>query len=329
MANMIKPTIVLLLFALASAVLIGVTYTVTAGPLAEQRAQMAAGAVMELMPATQSTTAVYLDEHNSTLTRLVRCYNAAGDFIGYVFTAAPRGFAGEIEMMVAFNPQGYIEGMRVINHSETPGIGSAIGEGWFADLFVGRSGMLFASQRAAGPQEIDIIANATISVDAILRGVNDATAYFSGVEAPLDTVAQTGQTVYMPVVEELLPGTHHAQHINMAISLDASGAINGYVFFVSPQGYNRIEMAVAIDTQGVIQGVQILSHNETWSFGGLLLDNDSFLQQFVGRSGNLTAVRRADGPQEIDAVSMATLTVDGVLQGINDATEFFNSLQRP
>jgi len=329
MKKMIKPTIVLLIFTLVSAVLIGLTYTVTAGPLAEQRALIAAGAVIELMPATHRTTAVDLSEHDSTLTDLVRSYNAAGDFIGYVFTAAPRGFAGTIEMMVAFNPQGYIEGMRIISHSETPGIGSAIGEDWFADLFVGRSGMLFAAQRAASPQEIDIIANATISVDAILRGVNDATAYFTGAEAPVDTIAYTPQVVYVPYLDEFLPSTYRTQHMNMAISLDARGDIDGYVFFVSPQGHNRIEMAVVIDTQGVIQGVRILNHSETWTFGGWLLEDDSFLQQFAGRSGALTAVRRADGPQEIDAVSMATLTVDGVLQGINDAMEFFDSLQRP
>jgi len=329
MKKMIKPTIVLLVFTLVSAVLIGLTYTVTAGPLAERRAQMAAGAVMELMPATQRTASVNLGDHGSSLTYLVRCYNAAGDFIGYVFTAAPRGFAGEIEMMVAFNPQGYIEGMRVISHSETPGIGSAIGDDWFADLFVGRSGMLFAAQRAAGPQEIDIIANATISVDAIIRGVNDATAYFSGVEAPVYVTVQTEQVTYIPGLDELLPGAYITQHVNMVVGLDAQGNINGYVFYVSPQGYNRIDMAVAIDMQGVVQGVRILNHNETWTFGGALLDDDRFLQQFAGRSGALTVVNRAAGPQEIDAVSMATLTVDGIVQGINDAVEQFNSLQRP
>ena len=329
MKKMIKPTIVLLVFTLVSAVLIGLTYTVTAGPLAEQRAQMAAGAVVELMPATHRTTAVELTEQDSSLTHLVRCYNSAGDAIGYVFSAAPRGFSGEIEMMVAFDMQGYIEGMRVISHSETPGIGSAIGEDWFSDLFIGRSGMLFASQRAAGPQEIDIIANATISVDAILRGVNDATAYFTGTEAPAETTVQTPQVAYIPGLDELLPGTYNTQHINMVISLDTRGEIVGYVFYVSPQGHNPIDMAVAIDTDGIIQGIRILNHSETWNFGGWVLEDDGFMGQFAGRSGVLTAVSNAEGPQEIDAISMATLTIDGILQGINDAVEYFNSLQRP
>jgi|GEM_PF-316873 len=325
MKKMIKPTIVLLVFTLVSAGIIGLTHTVTAGPIAEQRAQMAAGAVRELMPATHRIADVDLYEDESTLTHLVRCYDAADNFIGYVFTAAPRGFVGEIEMMVAFNPQGYIEGMRVVNHSETIGIGAIVGEDWFAEQFEGRSGMLFTSRRATGPQEIDVIAGATISMDAVLRGINDATAHFTGVEAPLDTAAP--QTVYTPWIDDLLPGTYRTQHINMAVSLDANGNVNGYVFYVFPEGHNPIDMAVAIDMQGIIQGIYILSHSETWNFGGPLLDDGDFLQQFVGRSGTLTAVRNADGPQEVDAVSMATLTVNAVLQGVNDAVEYFNSLQ--
>ena len=327
--KMIKPTIVLLVFILVSAVLIGATHAVTAGPLAERRAQMAMGAIIDIMPATHRIVDVDLGEYDSTLTHLVQCYNATGDFIGYVFTATPRGFVGEIEMMVAFDPQGHIERLRIINHSETQGIGSAIGDNEFADLFVGREGMLFAARRATGSQEIDIVAGATISTDAVLRGVNDATAYLSGAEVPVDTVVQASPAIDISEIEELLPGTYSAQHINMALSLDARGNVNGYVFFVSPQGHNIIDMAVAIDTQGIIKGIQILDHNETWSFGGWLLGDDGFLQQFAGRSGTLVAVRNADGLQEIDTVSMATLTVGAILQGINDAQEYFNSLQQP
>jgi electron transport complex protein RnfG len=327
MKKMIKPTVVLLAFTLVSAALIGLTYTVTAGPLAQQRAQMAAGPLLELMPATHRTADVYLEEHDSSLTHLVRCYDAGGQFIGYVFTAAPRGFVAEIETMVAINPQGVIEAVQIVNHEETRGIGSIIDEDWFTEQFAGRSGMLFGTAGATGPQEVDIIAGATISMDAVISGVNDAMAYFGGVDAPADT-AQAPQAAYAPAIDELWPGTYRARHISMAISFDAEGEVNGYVFYVSPQGYNPIEMAVAIDTQGLVQGIQILSHSETWTFGGWLLEDDDFLQQFVGRSETLTAVSRADGPQEIDAVSMATLTVDGVLQGINDSIEYFNSLQR-
>jgi electron transport complex protein RnfG len=327
MKKMIKSTIILLVFVLVSVVLIGVTYTVTAGPLAEQRAQMAAGAVTELMPGTHRMTEVELDgEEDTTLTHLVRCYNNADEFIGYVFTATPRGFAGEIEMMVALDYQGVISGLQIVEHQETQGMGSEIAEDWFTDLFVGRYGMLFSSHNATGSQEIDIISSATISTDAVIRGVNDATAYFTGEEVPAEVVPEIGD-IYMPEIEEFWPNTYQTRRMDMAISLDENGEINGYVFYVSVQGYNIIDMAIAIDLQGAIKGVKILQHNESWNFGAIALEDDDFLHQFIGRTGTLTAVRGADGPQEVDAVSMATLTVDGVLQGVNDAIEFFNSLQ--
>jgi electron transport complex protein RnfG len=327
MKKRIKSTVVFLVFVLVSVVLIGLTYTVTAGPLEMQRGELEGGAVRELLPATHRTSDVDLEE-DSTLSHLVRCYDAGDEFIGYVFTAVTSGFAGDIEMMVALNPQGVIEGLQVIEHSETAGIGDGIGEEWFAEMFVGRSGMLFSSSNATDPQEIDVITGATISTDAIIRGVNDASAYISGEEAPAD-VGQVEETVYGIDATEFWPNAQETQRIDMEIIYDATGEVSGYIFYVSPQGYNRIDMAVAIDNQGVIVGVQILHHNETWNFGALALEDDEFLEQFVGRSQTMIATRNAQGPGEIDAVTMATLTVDAVLEGINESIEFFDSLQQP
>jgi electron transport complex protein RnfG len=327
MKKRMKSTIVFLIFVLVSVVLIGLTYTVTAGPLEIQRGELGGGAIRELLPGTHRTESVDLEE-DSTLSHLVRSYDSGDEFIGYVFTAVSSGFAGDIEMMVALNPQGVIEGLQVIAHSETVGIGDGIGEEWFAEMFVGRSGMLFSSSNATNPQEIDAIAGATISTDAIIRGVNDASAYVSGEEVPID-MGQVAEAV--PGIDATMfwPEVDHTQRIDMEIIYDAAGEVSGYIFYVSPEGYSRIDMAVAIDSGGVIVGVQILQHNETWNFGALVLDDEDFLEQFVGRSQTMIATRDAQGPGEIDAVTMATLTVDAVLEGINGSIEFFNSLQQP
>ena len=324
-----KQTILLVSFLIISVLLIGVTHGVTAGPLEEKRAAQEAGAVRELLPATHRMTEVDLLGEDSTLTHLVRCYDSTGDFIGYVFTAMPAGFVGDIEMMVALSPEGVIEGLQVIEHSETRGLGADIGEEWFADLFVGRSGMLLGSHNATTPQEIDILASATVSTEAILRGVNDATAYVTGDEAPVEMVPETdGEVADFLEAMDFWPEAAESERMNMEINFDGSGNPIGYVFYVTGQGHNPIHMAVAIDAGGVIHGIQILSHDETWNFGAPVLEDDDFLGQFVGRSGTLTAVRNAQGPQEIDTVSMATLTIDGVLEGINDAMELFNNLQQ-
>ena len=329
MKQTMKQTILLVSFLVVSVLLIGVTHAVTAGPLEEQRAQLGADAVRELLPAAHRMTEVELNEGESTLIHMVRCYDVTGAFIGYVFTAISEGFVGDIEMMVALSPEGVIEGLQVIEHSETRGLGADIGEEWFAQGFIGRSGMLVGSHNAQAPQEIDILASATISTEAILRGVNDATAYVTGDEVPVDMVQEAEADFAGPLeAVDLWPEASETERTNMEIYFDGNGDVIGVVFYVTGQGHNPIHMAVAIDSGGVIHGVQILHHDEAWNFGAPVLENESFLEQFVGRSGTLTAVRNARGPQEIDAVSMATLTMSGVLEGIHEAMELFNNLQQ-
>ena len=329
MNKTMKQTILLVSFLILSVLLIGVTHAVTAGPLEDQRAQLGAEAVRELLPATHRMTEVEFEVGDSTLTHIVRCYDAGGTFIGYVFTVISEGFVGDIEMMVALNPEGVIQGLQVIEHSETRGLGADIGEEWFAQGFIGRSGMLFGSHNATTPQEIDILSSATISTEAILRGVNDATAYLTGDEAPLEAVpeAEPDPAGFLEAAE-FWPEAAETERLNMEINFDGNGHVIGYVFYVTGQGHYPIHMAVAIDVEGVINGVQVLHHNETWNFGAPVLEDDTFFEQFVGRSGTFTAVRNAQGPQEIDTISMATLTIAGVLEGINDAMELFNNLHQ-
>ena len=318
--TMLKPAVVLTLFALASAVLMGFTYAITHGQIAERLAQAEITAYTDLLPDTHSTTHAELDYQGSSLTRIARSYNANGEFIGHIISANPSGYGGEIQMMVAFDPQGIIQGMRVIRHTETPGIGSVIAEDWFAEQFAGRTGHLISTRGAQGPQEIDMVANATISVNAILKGVNDATAHIGQGDTIGETPAAPDFPSAPPDHADMLPGAHRSENINMSISYDASGTVIGYIFYVSPQGYaGPIEMAVAMDTQGTIQGVKIIQHSETPTFGGLVIDDERFIEQFKGRSGEQTIVNNATGPQEVDAIAMATITVEAVIKGINQA----------
>ena len=327
-SELIKPTAALLVFALASAILIGITYGITQEPLAERRAQAAASAVLDLLPNTHSTTYYYIDYPDSTLTHMTRSYDTSGSFIGYIFSATPSGYGGEINMMVAFSSEGIIQGMQVISHSETPGFGAFISEDWFGEQFAGRSGLLATARGATGPQEIDIVSNATLSVSAIVRGINDASIYLGlATHEELAAIeAAPAQHLYFPDIGELLPGSYRTEHVTMVVSFDENDTVNGYIFYVSPQGYGGpIDIAVAFDMHGVIQGLRILDHRETFGFGAII-GEDWFAEQFIGRSGELAAVNRASEPHEIDIVSMATISVEAVVQGVNDAVAFMGGL---
>ena len=97
------------------------------------------------------------------------------DGTSYAVKVLPSGFDGAITMMVGIS-DGSVTGISVISHTETPGLGAvaaaqnAKGEA-FRGQFVGQSGTL-----AVGDQ-IDAMSGATITSNAVVTGVNAATAY--------------------------------------------------------------------------------------------------------------------------------------------------------
>lgn len=85
-----------------------------------------------------------------------------------------KGFGGELEIMTGFYIDGTMAGYKVLNHKETPGLGSKIMENEFMSQFVGlkiEGGKL--KLRKDGGQ-IDGITSATISSKALLDAVNNA-----------------------------------------------------------------------------------------------------------------------------------------------------------
>lgn len=49
-----------------------------------------------------------------------------GAFTGAVFQTSARGYSGEIQVLLGVDPEGRILGVRVIRHTETPGLGDKI-----------------------------------------------------------------------------------------------------------------------------------------------------------------------------------------------------------
>ncbi len=103
--------------------------------------------------------------------------HANGGLVGYCVRVAPKGFDGEVDMMVAITPEGAVKGIRVISHTETPGLGSVATEDDYLGTYRGKTGEL------AFGGDVDALAGATFSSRAILEGVNAALACYNGGEA--------------------------------------------------------------------------------------------------------------------------------------------------
>ena len=100
-----------------------------------------------------------------------------GEEVGYCVQVEPKGFGGNVTMIVGINADGTVAGAKVTSHSETPGLGakSQADPNWITQ---------YAGQAADGQLQvtkdggtINAITGATITSRAVTDGVNTAAAY--------------------------------------------------------------------------------------------------------------------------------------------------------
>lgn len=130
----------------------------------------------------------------------------------------------------------------------------------------------------------------------------------SGVKTKLDSAGYEAENI-----DELLKAT------------DASGNALGYVFIVTTsEGYGgNIQFAVGIRNDGTVNGISILSINET---AGLGMNAEKVLKpQFANKNVTLFTYTKtgATADSEIDAISGATITTNAFTNGVNCALTYF------
>ncbi|MCD7774158.1 MAG: RnfABCDGE type electron transport complex subunit G [Clostridiales bacterium] len=115
--------------------------------------------------------------------------------------------------------------------------------------------------------------------------------------------------------------------VEYSAAYDADGNIIGYAFTVSESGYGgEIQVMTGVNTDGSISKVTVLSADNETPGLGQNTTKDSFLDQFMGKIGELTVVKNAaSGDSEIQAVTSATISSSAVVRAVNAATEYFEN----
>ena len=105
------------------------------------------------------------------------------------------------------------------------------------------------------------------------------------------------------------------------------GQVIGYTIKTSSKGYGgAIELMVGISKDGKITGVEIGNHSETPGLGSKATE-PMFKNQYVDKdvSNSLLVVKgSANNDNEISAISGATITSNGVANGVNAAMKIYN-----
>jgi len=98
-----------------------------------------------------------------------------GNIVGYaVLTYTKKGFSGNINMMAGFKTDGTIVNITVLDHKETPGLGTKMTEPKFKDQFRDKNPAVFKLKVKKDGGPVDAITAATISSRAFCDAVDRA-----------------------------------------------------------------------------------------------------------------------------------------------------------
>lgn len=107
-----------------------------------------------------------------------------GNPAGVVYTLSPYGYDGRITFMAGFDlASRQVTGVRILSHTETPGLGANITQESFLQRFEGApadDALEVVKGKAASASQIQAVTAATVSSNAVANGVNTAREHFNG-----------------------------------------------------------------------------------------------------------------------------------------------------
>lgn len=268
---------------------------------------------------------------DANMFELLSAYGMVGDFgtiqniyrgiagdatVGYTFELASQGYIAPIVLRTSIDAQGKITGVRIVSQEETNIYGARLAteEGIpFLTQFAGKNAV---SEGFA--DDLDVLSNATVSSNAIIRGVSQAVAFYEQF-----LVAQPDVDEGIVFEEIVLPKPDDYKAVQSAQRGLRDGTLEKYRFTVRVTGYHEespILMRVDVDTEGNFLTMLAIEQHETPGIGAEVFTNAGFLAGFITKPA---AVDTADGVQ---AVSGATITSDAIKRGLKQVARAYQSL---
>ena len=162
--NMVSSLVVVTLVASTA---LGYVYELTKGPIAEAKLAAKIKAIDE----------VVVDYDNNPVDEMYKIsiegsedslevYPAKKDgelVASAIRSYSPKGYGGNVWLMVGLLPDGLINSIAVLEHKETPGLGTKMNDQEFKDQFIGQSPKTMNMSVEKDGGEIDALTGATIT----------------------------------------------------------------------------------------------------------------------------------------------------------------------
>lgn len=106
---------------------------------------------------------------DNTFIREIYEVKTNGELSGYGIKTNSGGYGGDLAIITGINLDGAIEGIRIFDNEETPGIGTKIMESDFMDSFKGKNKV----------DDVEMISGSTVSAEGVVYGVEGAIDAFN------------------------------------------------------------------------------------------------------------------------------------------------------
>lgn len=346
MKETVKLGIVLLLFTAISAGVLAVSNEFTAPIIAEFDKQASFGALIEIF----GDEADDFDEIEESLLadiqgaypEIVEVHKALKDekVVGYALKSVTSGYGGNVYTISGILLEGSLAGMRVVDNSETPNLGTKIEEEPFKSSFDDKS-ITSALKAVASPSaddEVLALSGATVSTGAVVSGVNKAR------EAFIEFLSDGSIDVELPEEEDpleaLFPDADEFEEIEESLLADiqaeypeivkvekalSGDEIIGYAIETVTKGYSGdLNVISGILKDAAFSGIRVRPTEETAGLG-TQVEEEPFTSTFEGKpvENKLKPVGAPSADDEVGAVSGATVSTEGVLKGVNKARQAY------
>jgi electron transport complex protein RnfG len=183
MKDLFRLILVLTLICAVSAGLLALIENLTSDARAKAKREEMLRAIRSVMPEGYSNepdqSVVTVTDAAGNPHKVFVGLDADGHITGYAFTSSdPKGYGGEIQIMVGVTTDGIVTGIEILQHKETPGLGTKIQNPEFRASFHGKNldNATWKVQKDGGsfPQ----FAGATISPRAVVNAVQSGLEFY-------------------------------------------------------------------------------------------------------------------------------------------------------
>lgn len=191
MKELIKNALVLCGITVVAGILLGAVYEITKEPRERQQEISKTNAYREVLKEAAEFKDIDIDsdiikkllkeygitEQNVVVDSCVTGLNKNDEIAGYIVSVTSKeGYGGNISFSVGFSSEGNITGVSVLSISETAGLGMNAKEEEFLSQYKVPEDGLFVVNKTESEEgiNIDAISGATITTNAMTKGVNAA-----------------------------------------------------------------------------------------------------------------------------------------------------------